>query len=598
MLFRRFPCVAGLALSLLGAVGLSARAEGPAVVRLAHIKLSGSLDETPVSSEPLFGSTENFKSKLDRIKKARNDKSIQGLFLQLDGIGAGWGKVDELRAAIADFQKSGKKAYAYLEAGETKDYLVAIACDKVCLPESGWLMLTGLRGEVTFYKGLFDKLGVKADMLQMGAYKGAAEPYTLTKMSPEFRKQLEGVLKDFFDKSLVAAIAGARASRKLTADKVRELIDEGPYTARQARAVGLVDEVAYAQDFQESVKTQLKAGQVKVVRNYGKEKPKDIDFSNPFAILKLLGGPSKTKKSTKDKIAVIYATGPIVTGKGGPTLLGGESVGSSTMVQAIRQAEQDKTVKAIVLRVDSPGGSALASDLIWKELRRSKKPVVASMSDVAASGGYYISMAARKIYAEPGTLTGSIGVVGGKIVLGGLEKKVGLTTDVIRLGKNASILSSTTPFSPTERKAMTRLMEDVYDQFLTKAIDGRARAGKKFTRADFTRYAEGRIWTGRQAKAIGLVDELGTLTDAINDAKGLAKMSKTAEPELLILPKPRNILDTLLEGKAEASLLSGSVLSLLKKVPEMSGHLRAVGGLLQLRGEPVWLILPQRVVVR
>jgi protease-4 len=286
-----------------------------------------------------------------------------------------------------------------------------------------------------------------------------------------------------------------------------------------------------------------------------------------------------------------------VTGKGGTSLFGSQSTGSTTMVEAIRKAEQDKTVKAIVLRVDSPGGSALASDLIWNELRRCKKPVIASMGDVAASGGYYISMGCRKIYAEPGTLTGSIGVVGGKLVLGGLEKKIGLNVEVIKLGAHAGILSSTFPFTESEKKAMKAMMEDTYDQFLTKAIKGRARAGKKFTRADFSKYAEGRIWTGRQAKENGLVDELGTLDDAIADAKAMAKLSKDADVELLILPKPRTFLDTLLE-RGDSTSLAAPYVSLLRKVPELAGHLQSLGGLLQLRGEPVWLIMPHRVVVK
>jgi protease-4 len=280
------------------------------------------------------------------------------------------------------------------------------------------------------------------------------------------------------------------------------------------------------------------------------------------------------------------------------SIFGGNSVGSTTMVEAIREAEKDKTVKAIVLRVDSPGGSALASDLIWKELKRSKKPVIASMGDVAASGGYYISMAASKIYAEPGTLTGSIGVVGGKIVLAGLAQKVGLNTEVIALGKNSGILSIMAPFSESEKKVMTALMEDIYDQFLTKAMQGRAAAGKKFTREEFLKYAEGRIWTGRQAKKIGLVDELGTLDQAIAAAKKLARMPRATEPELLILPKPRSFLDTLLEDRFGFSLINGSALALLKQVPEFAGPLRAVGSLLQLRSEPAWLIMPHYIEIK
>jgi protease-4 len=595
----RFVGIATLAVVFLGASALFALAEEkPSVVRLAQIKLGGSPSETPVSADPLFGTRENFQSKLDRIRKAKKDKGIDGLYLELDGLGVGYGKIDELRAAIADFRKAGKKVYAYMESAGTKDYLVACACDRIGLPESGTLMLLGVRAEVTFYKGLLDKLGIKADMLQMGDYKGAAEPMTRTSMSKQYRERLESVLKDYYEESIVRTIAGSRSGKKFRPDQVKKLIDEGPYTAKRALAAGLIDEIAYPNQFKVSLKTNLKANQLKLVLNYGQKKAQELDFGNPFAIFKLLGSSSSGSSSSKPKIAVIYATGTIVTGRGGVSLFGGQSIGSTTMVEAIRKVEEDSTVKAIVLRVDSPGGSALASDLIWNELNRSKKPVIASMSDVAASGGYYISMAANKIYAEPGTLTGSIGVVGGKMALGGLEEKVGLKTEVISFGANSGILSSTFPFKESEKKAMKNMMADVYDQFLTKAIQGRAKAGKKFSRADFTKFAEGRIWTGRQAKANGLVDELGTLEDAIAAAKTLAELPKDSEPELMVLPRGKGLLDALLQGKISSPFQGKAELTLLRKLPELSGHLHAVEGLLQLRGEPVWLIMPHRVAIR
>src|SRR5262249_15916880 len=392
-------------------------ANGPAT--LAHIKLSGGLDESPAVPDPFTGSAgENFKSKLDRIKKAKADKSIQGLYLHIDNAGIGWAKLDELSRALADFRKSGKKVFAYVDSADTKDYLLALACDEVCLPESGTLMLTGLRAEVTFYKELFDKSGVKAGMLAMGEAKTAAEPFTRTSLTDASRKQLKGVLDDHFDNDLVTRIVKARAAKKFTKEQVEKIIDEGPYTAKQALKLGLIDRVAYADTFQDDLKKVLDAKEVTVVKNYGQAKSEEIDLGSLTGILKLMSamsGPKGPASSSKPKVAVIYAVGPINTGKGGLSLLGLQSVGSDTIIEAIRQAEEDKTVKAIVLRVDSPGGSALASDLMWNELVKCKKPVVASMSDVAASGGYYISMGAKKIYAEPGTLTGSIGVVGGKI---------------------------------------------------------------------------------------------------------------------------------------------------------------------------------------
>jgi protease-4 len=563
-----------------------------ATATVAHIRLAGDLDEAPAASEPLFGNAaENFKDKLARIKKARDDSAVHGLLLQVDGLAVGWGKLDELRRAIADFRKSGKKVYAYLESGESKDYLAAAACDAICLPESGWLMLTGMRAEVSFYKDLLDKIGVKADLLQMGDFKGAAEPFTRSGMSPQFRKQFESVLDDYFS-NLVQTIAASR--KDLTPDKVRQLIDEGPYTAARAVEVGLVDRVGYVGTFQETFKADLNADKVKLVKNYALSKSEEPDFSNPLALLKLFTR-SKPAESTKPKLALIYLVGTIATGKSMESPFGEATVGSTTLVEAIRQAEQDKTVKAIVLRVDSPGGSALASDLIWNELRQSKKPVIASMGDTAASGGYYVSMAARKIFAEPGTLTGSIGVVGGKLVLGGVYDKIGLKTEIITRGAHANILASTTPFSEAEARAMKALMKDTYDQFLTKALQGRQRAGREMTRAELEKLAGGRIWTGRQAKASGLVDELGTLDDALAAARTMAQMDKDAEPELLILPRTRNFLDTLLESRSEASLRQ---LPLVRVLPELARQAGALEGLLRLRGEPVWTLLPCRVDVR
>jgi protease-4 len=572
------------------------------VATLAHIRLSGDLDETPVGADPLFGlGAENFKIKLERIKKAKDDAAIQGLYLEIDDLEIGYGKLDELRHAVAEFRAKGKKAYAYLEAGGGKDYLLAIACDEVFMPESGSLMLTGVRASLMFYKDLFEKIGVKADMLQMGEFKGAAEPFTRSEMSPQLRKQLTSVFADYYEKSYVGAIVESRAGKKWSADDVKKLIDQGPYTAKTALKAGLIDHVAYTDQILEQLKAEQNADHVKLARNYGQKKMEELDFSNPFALLKLLA-PPPVHTSKNPKIAVIYATGPIVTGKGGESLFGGSRVGSITMVRAIRQAEHDKTVKAIILRVDSPGGSALASDLIWNELKRSKKPVIASMSDVAASGGYYISMAAGKIYAEPGTLTGSIGVVGGKLVIGGLEDKIGLKTDTISFGENANILSSSKPFSESERKAMTALMQDIYDQFLSKALEGRKKAGKQMTLEDLKKLAAGRVWTGRQAKENGLIDELGTLEDAIADAKEMGGIGKDKEAELLILPKPKSFLDALLESRSdpdsELRLSTMRLAPLLHGLPELAGPLRSTEALLQLRSEPVWLVLPYRIDMR
>lgn len=586
-------CLILLSLFIVTLAATPARAAD--VANLAHIKLKGSLDEAPVADDPLFGvGAENFKNKLDRIKKAKDDPKIQGLYLELAGLHLGRGKMHELRRAIADFRKSGKKAFAYMESGEAGDYLVASACNEVCMPESGWLIITGVRAEMSFYKDLLDQLGLKADFLQMGAFKGAAEPLTRSSMSPELKKHMEGLVDDFYEHDLIGVIAESRKSKDLTSEKVKALIDEGPFSAQAAKKAGLIDHIAYEDSFRDSLKDTFQASKVKVQKNYGKEKTEELDLSNPFALFKLLA-PPKIKKSSKPKIAVIYATGVIVSGRGGESVFGEEACGSVTMIEAIHQAEEDDSVKAIVLRVDSPGGSALASDLIWNELAKSKKPVIASMGDVAASGGYYISMPAKKIFAEPGTITGSIGVVGGKIAIGGLYKKVGIHTEVIARGKNSGLFSTTEPFSETEKKAMTALMRDTYHQFLDKAVEGRKKAGKTFTREELIKYAEGRVWTGRQAKKHGLVDELGTLEDAVAEAKKLGKLE--GEAELLVLPRAKTFIEQFVD-KTDTKAPSFRVLQLLQGLPEMAGHARTVDGLLRLRGEPVWAVMPYRLEVK
>ncbi|MBM3994869.1 MAG: signal peptide peptidase SppA [Planctomycetes bacterium] len=573
----------------------------PRTPQLAHIRLSGSLDEAPVAADPLFGTSgENFKSKLDRIRKAMGDQNIDGIFLHIDGLSIGYAKMEELRRAIAEYRASGKKVFAYLESGDAKDYLVASAADRVCMPAPGWLMLVGTRTEIMFYKGLFEKLGIRADFLQMGIFKFAAEPFIRDSMSKEARAQYNLVLGDFFTNSYIGSILRSRKGKKKldSADAVRNLIDEGPFTARKALDLGLIDDMQYLDDFQESIRQSLGFKELMLVKNYGSEKKAQLDLSNPFELLKILSPPKSSLGTKKDRIALIYAVGPIVTGKGGSSLFGGNMVGSTTLVDAIREADKDPKVRAIVLRVDSPGGSALASDLIWNELKRCKKPVVASMSDVAASGGYYISMGAKKVWAQPGTLTGSIGVVGGKLALGGLYQKVGLTTDTITNGKNAGILNTTHPFSPSEKKAMEALMQEVYDQFLDKVLENRAAVGKKFTRKQLIDLAEGRIWTGSQALERGLIDALGGLDDAIADAKVMGGLAKDADVDYLILPKARSMLDTLMEGGPPFSSLSSRQLSVLANIPEIADHALMLDAMLQMRTEPVWVMLPHGIRMR
>ena len=564
---------------------------------IAHVALTGDLDESPVG-ESMFGSApgENLKQTLDRIARAKADPKVKALLLEIHDLELGlfgFGKVNEVRGAVADFRKSGKKAYAYLQEVGGLDYLAACACDQVILPESGGFGLTGLNLEMSFYKELFEKVHVKGDFLTMGEAKGAAEPFTRTGMSPDNKKQYNLVLDDLYDQGIVSTICASRRGQKWDPARVRALIDDAPYTAKRARELGLVDQLAYFDALPGLIQADLKAGEMKLEKDYLKPKVQKEDALS--LLMKMMSPPSK-KKSKKTKVAIIYAIGGIETGKGGAGLFG-SSVGSTTMIEAIQEAEKDPTVRAIVLRVDSPGGSALASDLIWHELKRCKKPVVASMGDVAASGGYYITMSAKKVFAEPGTLTGSIGVLGGKIVIGGVLDWAGVKTETLARGRNAGLDSMFRPFTENEKKAIAAAMQDVYDQFLDKALEGRKANGVQMDKAKLLTLAGGRIWTGRQAKETGLVDALGTLEDAIAEARTLAQIPSGEDVEYLMLPEPGNPLDALLEGKFGLNA-GGDLVSLLKAVPEARVHLRAAENLLRMRGDRAWLVLPLSVRIR
>jgi protease IV len=548
--------------------------------RVAHIKLNGDLEEGATDDEPLGGT--GLRAMLDRIQKATKDDKVKALYVELGALEIGFGKVNELRAAIATFRAAGKKAYAWAEGLDTKSYLVALACDSITLPESGGLEVVGLRAEVMFYKEGFKLLNLEADVLKMGKYKSAVEPYIADKMSDESREQIKSMMDDNFEKEIVAGMVAGRPNLNLTAKQAEELIDNGPYTAKKAAKLGLVDALKYQDEFEGGFAKAVGVDEVKVERNYGKPK------AATKSILDMLA--PKTRTETKAlKIAVIHVVGGIDSGKGGFSPLTGSTVGSDTIVEAIREAEKNDKVKAIVLRVDSPGGSALASDIIWRELKVCKKPVVASMGDVAASGGYYVTMTAKKVFAEPGTVTGSIGVFGMKLVTGGAFEKFGLKTEVVSRGKNSGAGSSLSKWTESERKALTETVEDVYDQFLSKALAGRQANGQTMTREQLEGLAGGRVWTGRQAKANGLVDELGTLDDAVAFAKKEAGIDPKQEMELLMLPKATNFLDQLMEGGLPFGL---SLSAELKVVPGADKALKGLAPLLVAPKDRVRMAMP------
>ena len=507
-------------------------------IQFAEIKLSGLMPEGP-SLPGLFGEvTESLNKIEERLEKATSDNGIQGVVLKIDNPIVKLGTIHEIRHAIAKVRKAGKKVYAQLETAMLSDLLIASACDEISMPESGMLLITGLRAEVGFYKNLLDKLDIEADILRVGKFKSAAEPYTRTEMSPEFRQELEELLDDQYG-YIVKTLA---ESRGLTEQQVTDAIDSGPHSAETAVKVGLIDAVRYPTDLEQAVLEDKDNAEFELVQKYGKKKV-DTDFEGFTGMMKLMnlmmGVEPGTKKSRKPQVAVIYATGAIMPGRGTSGPFGEDVIGAESMVDTIRKANENDRVKAIVLRVNSPGGSALASDLIWKALEEVDKPFVVSMGDVAGSGGYYISMGADYIFVEPGTITGSIGVVGGKLAFEGLFNKLGITTSVVSRGKNSGALSATVPFSESERKAMQKMMNEVYEIFTRKAAEGR-----DMELAKLKELAGGRIYSGERAVEIGLVDEVGTLEKAIAKAAELADL-EVDDVEELLLPKPTSPFEQL-----------------------------------------------------
>ncbi|MHC4875856.1 MAG: signal peptide peptidase SppA [Planctomycetota bacterium] len=560
----------------------------------AEITIKGSYPEG-ASMPGIFGAAvENLAGVLQRLDRAATDEELAGVLLVIDSPSLGWGKLNELRAAVGRVRASGKKVIAVLTDVGTQDYLLASACDRIAIPESGTLMILGVRAEVTFYRNLFNLIGVEADMMQVGEYKGAAEPYVRTEMSPQFREEMEAVLDDYYE-LIVSTIA---KDRGLTDEQVKAAIDSGPHVASAAKELRLVDQVGYRDEVHQVLKDEFGATSLK--RRYGKKKI-DTDFSGLAGMMKMMnlmmGVEPRRGASGNAKIAVIHATGVIMPGRSATDLFGGEVVGSDTIIKAVRKAKDDDSVKAIVLRIDSPGGSALASDLMWRELKECGKPVVASMGNTAASGGYYIAMGAQTVFAEPGTLTGSIGVVGGKFALGGLYEKIGITTSVISRGQNSGALSSLAKFSDSERAAMQKLMQGIYDQFTSKVAETRG-----MSREEVEKLARGRVYTGTTAKELKLVDEIGTLDDAIAHAKKLAGLPEDDPIDRIVLPKPTSPFESLfgpLDGDARVSAGDRVIATSLKRIsPELAAEFQ-VGSLLQLLSRERRLtVMPYRVRIR
>src|ERR1700704_276499 len=473
------------------------------------LKISGPLPDY-VPDDPfrrLFGSPpQSLSSLMTQFRKAKADKRISAVMLDIGMSEAGWAKSEEIRDAIADFRKSGKPVYAYMETALNKDYYIATACDKIFVPPPGELFTIGLAADVMFFRGSLDKLGIYPDIYQIGKYKSAADMFTQKEMTPAHREFINSLLDDLYGRY----IEGIAKTRSKTPDAMKALIDNAPYTATQAKEAGLIDGALYHNEVEKELKKRL---------GYKDNDELNIARSGDYRQI----SQESLGLNKGERVAVVYAAGDIVSGKSSFGGSGEENIGSDSLVRTINEARDDKSIKAIVLRIDSPGGSGLASDIIWRaiESAKEKKPVVVSMGDVAASGGYYIACNANKIVAEPSTITGSIGVVGGKPVLKGFYDWIGLTNEYVMRGKNSGMFRETEKFNDSERKKFEGWINATYQDFISKVAKGR---NMQVNEVD--KIGQGRVWTGAQGKSKGIVDEYGGLGRAVEVAKELAGLPK------------------------------------------------------------------------
>lgn len=512
-----------------------------------YLDLQGEIPEQPASETLswLERRPPSLRTLVESLDRAATDANVSGVVLRVGWLtDAGWGKVQELRDAVLRYRRSGKPAYAHVEFCGNKEYYLATACDRIYAVPTALIDVTGLAAEVTFFKGTLDKLGVEAQFEAVGRYKSAPDQYTQSGFTDPHREQMEALVDSLYEQ-YVAAIARGRNRKP---EEVQALVDAGPYDGPEALAAGLVDELLYADQIEERLKEAERVTPGRYVRS-----TRGFGFDG------------------RPRVAVVYAVGEIIPGSSQTSPFGGTFAGSETIAAALRQARRDATVKAIVLRVDSPGGSGTASDVIWREvlLTRRQKPVVVSMGDYAASGGYYIAMGSDAIVAQPGTLTGSIGVFGGKFSLRGLYDKIGLTQESLTRGAHAGIYSEYRPWTDEERAQIRRMMETFYRDFVARAAEGR-----KKTYEELDALAQGRVWTGAEAKGVGLVDYLGGLETAVSVAKEKARIAKDQPVALVVLPERKGLLETIFERQEDGveEVLPADLLAVLRWARLLSGR--------------------------
>ena len=476
---------------------------------------------------------------LQKIAEASRSADARALLLRVGPMMGAWGRMDDLVEAVATYRATGKPVHCHFEQADNVAYaMMARACDEIGMSPAGTLDLVG-PALVSFYaRSLLESIGLEAQILHMGRYKGAGDMLIRDDMPPEARESLGAIVDGMY-----ASVAGAVASRTQGDAKAADaLIDGGPYTATDALAAGLVDAVGFDDESRQKAQAAGEVTQVDEVRLV--PKPGDVSLTD---LLSVLSGETPKSKATGPRVALAYVTGNIVEGQQ-PMI---REARSGPFVKAMRRLAEDDNVKAVVIRINSPGGSALASDRMWQAARSvaARKPVIASVGDMAASGGYYIASAAQEVFAHPSSLVGSIGVVGGKISMGNLAKRVGVNPVVLQRGKNAAWATIVRPLNEVEKNAFQHMLEDTYGRFISRVATGRSMDEAKVQQA-----AEGRVMTGAEGQQRGLVDQMGGLQASLARARELGQVGPEAGVE--VWPPQRGLINTLAEafGGREATV--------------------------------------------
>lgn len=517
---------------------------------IAVFTFDGPILEKPQDQEfPLFSPIRrpSLRDVVERMKKAKDDKNVKAVVLLLDETELPLAQSEELRQALDGIKATGKEVYAHVDAVlMTRSLALVAGASRISVTPTTIIIISGFNAESPYVRGLLDAIGVKPDFLTCGKYKSAAEMFMRKGPSPEAAEMRNWLLDSLYE-SYQKTVAQGRGVKP---ERVRQWIDGALYTPEQAVQQGIIDRVQHRQDFEAELRKKFGEA-VKFDRRYGKKQQGEgIDLSSPFGLLqfwaKVFEG-GKKKATGKDVIGIVYVDGMILPGKPEPSPFGADSDAYSTPIRkALDKIAEDKDVKALVLRVNSPGGSAVASEIILNATKRvqTKKPFVVSMGNVAGSGGYYVSMGADTIFADAATITASIGVLGGKFATTDMWNKIGVTWDSSRRGANAGLLSSDAVFTEAERQKMQGWMNDIYGVFKGHVVAARGAKLKK----PIDELAAGRVFTGQQALELGLVDKIGTLQDAI---KHVAEQAKLKDYELRVYPEPKNFMEILFEGLSD-----------------------------------------------